>query len=84
LLEDCAEEQGRPSLGLAKASHEQAAEGDEPWTSLTSWDTQRQQATGGTATATDEPMLLILGDDRLDLGEFPNLMADGLEIGSGE
>jgi hypothetical protein len=25
-------------------------------------------------------MLLILGDDRLDLGEFPNLMTDGFEI----
>ena len=29
-------------------------------------------------------MLLVLGDDRLDLGELPHLMADGLEINSGE
>ena len=29
-------------------------------------------------------MLLVLGDDRLELGEFPDLMADGLEIDSGE
>jgi hypothetical protein len=29
-------------------------------------------------------MLLILGDDGLDLREFPNLMADGLAINSGE
>jgi hypothetical protein len=29
-------------------------------------------------------MSLILGDDRLDLGELPDLMADGLEINSGE
>ena len=29
-------------------------------------------------------MLLIFDDDRLDLGKFPDLMADGLEINSGE
>jgi len=29
-------------------------------------------------------MLLIFGDDRLDLGEFPDLVADGLEIRSVE
>jgi hypothetical protein len=29
-------------------------------------------------------MSLILGDGRLDLGEFPDLMAEGLEINSGE
>ena len=29
-------------------------------------------------------MLLIFGDDGLDFGEFPNLMADGFGVGSGE
>ena len=29
-------------------------------------------------------MLLIFDDDRLERGEFPDLMADGLEIDSGE
>ena len=41
-------------------------------------------AAGGAAARADEPMPLIFGDDRLDLGEFPDLVAQRLGIGAGE
>ena len=41
-------------------------------------------AAGGATARADEPVLLIFGDDRLDFGEFPDLMAQRLEIDAGE
>jgi hypothetical protein len=43
-----------------------------------------RNATCGTATTADEAVSLIFGDERLDLGEFPNLMADRVAIRSGK
>ena len=78
MVEDRAEEQCRSPLGLSEAGHEQAAEGDEPWTLLTGRHAQRQHTAGGTPAAADEPMSLVLGDEGLDLGEFPDLVSDRL------
>ncbi len=82
LVEYHAQKMRRPAFGLAKAGHEEAGEGDQPRPGLTRGDAG-WQGTAGRATAhTDEPVLLVFGNARLDFGEFPDLMAERLGIRS--
>ena len=83
LVQNHAQEQGGPPLRLAEAGHEQTAESDQPRPGLAGRDTGGQVATGGAAAATDQSMPLVFGDDRLDFGQFPDLMPQRLRIDAG-
>ena len=43
-----------------------------------------QRTTGGTTAHTDEAMLLILGDDGLDVGQLPDLVPQRFRIRTAE
>ena len=77
----CFQKQGRAAFALPKISHQERSEGDEPRTRLSLWNTVGQP--GGrrdTATRATQPVLLVLGDDRLDLRQFEDLVSVWLGI----
>lgn len=41
-----------------------------------------QFAAGGATAGADEPMLLVFGNERLDVRQFPDLLAERLGIGA--
>ena len=75
------QEQRRATFALPEVTHQQAREGHQVRSRLTTRYAQRQ---GGTrrlsAARTGQAMLLIFGDDRLDHREFPDLMTPWLQI----
>ncbi len=84
LLQDQAQEGGGPTFRLAEAGHEQGTEGDQPRPGLAGGDADGQVAAGGDAAAANEPVALVFGDGRPDLRQLPDLMAEGLGVGSGQ
>jgi site-specific DNA recombinase len=84
LVQDHAKELGGPPFRLAEAGHEQAAEGHESRTRLSGRHTCRQLAAGGAPARADEAMPLVFGDDGSDLGEFPHLVPQRLEVNAVE
>lgn len=82
LVENYTQELSGPAFGLAKAGHEQGGKGDQPRPGLPRRHAFRQFAAGGATAGAEQPVLLIFPDDRLDVREFPDLMADRLRIGS--
>jgi hypothetical protein len=74
-MENHAQEEGGPPLGLAEAGHEQAAERDRVWPGLATWDIGGQRTTGDGATAPGQAMLVVFGDTGLDFRQFPNLVS---------
>ena len=84
LVENRAHEQGGPPLRLTKARHEDGGESDQSRPGLSGRHALREFAAGGATARADEAVPLIFGDDRLDLGKFPDLMAKRLGIDAGE
>src|SRR5207253_10727947 len=73
-----------PAFGLPEAGHQQSAERDQARTRLAGRNAAGQGATGRATTAADQSVPLVFGDNRLDLRQFPNLMAEGFRIGAGQ
>lgn len=84
LIQNGAQELGRPPLGLSKAGHQQGSEGDELRASLAGRHTVGKFRTSAATARADQAMALILGDVRLDLGKFPDLMTQRFGIDTGE
>ena len=84
LIQNHAHELSGPSLRLAKTGHEHASEGNEPRPGLAGGHALGKLAAGAQAARADEPMPLILGDDRFEFGKFPDLVPQGLGIDAGE
>ena len=84
LVENRAHEQGGPPFRLAKAGHEHGGEGDEPRPGLAGGHAFGKFPAGAAPARADEAVLPIFGDDGLDLGKFPDLMAKGFGIGPRE
>ena len=81
LAKQVLQEQRRATFALPEVGHQQSGEGDEPRTRLPRRYSLRKRCTRTLAAAgTDEPVLLIFGDDRLDLGQFPHLMPKWFRI----
>ena len=77
LAEQGGEKLGRPSLTLPVVGHQQRGECHQPWPRLALRHARRQLRAGQfTAVSTREPMTPVLGDVRLDLGQFPHLVAE--------
>ena len=77
LAEQGGEKLGRPSLTLPVVGHQQRRECHQPWPRLALRHARRQLRAGHfTAVSTREPMTPVLGDVRLDLGQFPHLVAE--------
>jgi hypothetical protein len=80
LVENHTQELRGPTFGLAKAGHQQPGKGDEPWPGLSARHSGWQRATGEATARTDQSVPLIFRDDRLNVGKFPDLMAEGIGI----
>ena len=81
LAQHLLQEQRHPRFRLPKAAHQQRDQRHQPRAGLTGGNTRRQLGTGRrAAAATAQPMPLVLRDDRLDLGQFPDLMPQRLGI----
>ena len=84
LTEEGFEEQRGAALALAEVGHEQAGEGDRPRAGLADGYAGREVGAGGRPAPAGEPVALVLGDDGLDLGEFPDRMPERGRVGPGE
>src|SRR6185295_246357 len=71
---------GGSTFRLAKASHQDGRESDEPRPRLSGRHALGQFTTGGATARAGESMLLVFGNHRLDFGKFPNLMTQRLGI----
>jgi len=77
----CFQKQGRAAFALAEIGHQQCRERDEPWTSLSLGNTVGQRRSGrDSTTGTPQPVPLVLGDERLDLWKFEDLVSVWLGI----
>ena len=80
LVENRVQKVSGAAFGLAKAGHEQRNKGDQARTGLPAGHAPGQFAAGRATTGANQPVLLVFDDERLNLGEFPNLMTQGLGI----
>ena len=85
LIQHLFQEQRHAALALLEAAHQQGRQSDQPRPGLPLRHTGRQLATGGDTTlGAVQPVQLIFGDDRLDLGNLPDLMPQRLWVAAPE
>ena len=81
LVEQHGEKARRAALAQAKVGHHQRGQGDQTRPRLSRGDTGWQfGARRHATTRTRQPLLLIFGDNRLDLGKFPHLVPQRIGV----
>jgi hypothetical protein len=85
LIQDIFQKQRHSPLALPEAAHEQDRQGDESWSGLAVRHSRRKFGAGARPTTrADQSMPLVFRDQRLDLGNFPDLVPQRFRVTASE